>query len=59
MALTSLTIEGVAAREQAIEAAAALLSDDLPHWTDSEYVRGVVEVLADTFGADVDDHDQA
>jgi len=48
-----------ATRDEAITAAALLLSDKLPHWTESDYVRGICEVIADTFGADVDDHDQA
>lgn len=51
-----------AARTQAIEAAGWLIDardDDVRHWSQSEYVRGVVEILADTFGADVEDHDQA
>src|SRR5690606_41138074 len=49
----------VATRAELVTAAALLLSDGLPHWTESDYVRGICEVIADTFGADVDDHDQA
>src|SRR5690606_13117766 len=49
----------VATRAEVFTAAALLLSDGLPHWTESDYVRGICEVIADTFGADVDDHDQA
>lgn len=48
-------------RAEAIAAAAALYAgeDDMQKWRGHEYTRGITEVLADAFGADVEDHDQA
>lgn len=61
-----MTHKTEATREEAITAAASLFEQDNPLPTawwlagwDSDYTRGVLEVLADTFGANVDDHDQA
>jgi len=61
-----VTKQTEATREEAITAAAMLFIEVTPlpaDWEragwDSEYTRGILEVLADTFGADVDDHDQA
>lgn len=56
-----MTAKTTATRAQAIAAAAALYAGEknLDAWADREYTRGILEVLADTFGADVEDHDDA
>lgn len=47
--MTTITI--TEARESTINAAAGLWEgEDLPDWRENEYLRGQVELLADTFG---------
>ena len=57
--VSETTVSALRDRDAAINAAAWLISDDLPHWTESEYVRGMCELIADTFGGPEDlDADQ-
>lgn len=51
----------IAFRDDALTKAALLFDggDPVPHWTESEYMRGICELIADTYGTDLDDHDQA
>ena len=51
----------IAFRDDAITKAALLFDggDDVPHWTESEYMRGICELIVDTYGTDQDDYDRA